>query len=384
MEVKDNIKNYYKFDFFSGLFFIAPVLVLFWQDNGLNLTEVMLLQSIFAILVILLEIPTGVVADKWGKRNSIVLASLLLLFYPVIQYFGSNFLHFAFGQLVYAMGVALMSGADSALLYDSLKQTKKEKTFSKVWGNTKSLLYLAGGIAAVVGGFVAHYSLRANWILVFLAWIITFIVSLQFIEPKASKKAKQDYLKHTFDSFKETFSNKPLLFLFLFAALFTMVHRIAFWFFQPYMQESGISITVFGVVWASFTIFAILGSQSAFKLERKLGYKRSLGFIILLMVGSLFLMSQFIVAAGIMLIFVTQYVRGFVQPVLEGYTHKLLNSEKRATLLSIQYSGGPLGFAIIAPIFGYIADKFSLSTSLLILSIFFGVAFMILMLWAKK
>ena len=354
MEVKDNIKNHYKFDFFSGLFFIAPVLVLFWQDNGLNLTEVMLLQSIFAILVILLEIPTGVVADKWGKRNSIVLASLLLLFYPVIQYFGSNFLHFALGQLVYAMGVALMSGADSALLYDSLKQTKKEKTFSKVWGNTKSLLYLAGGIAAVVGGFVAHYSLRANWILVFLAWIITFIVSLQFIEPKASKKAKQDYLKHTFDSFKETFSNKPLLFLFLFAALFTMVHRIAFWFFQPYMQESGISITVFGVV------------------------------IILLMVGSLFLMSQFIVAAGIMLIFVTQYVRGFVQPVLEGYTHKLLNSEKRATLLSIQYSGGPLGFAIIAPIFGYIADKFSLSTSLLILSIFFGVAFMILMLWAKK
>jgi len=386
MKNVSNIKKFYWFSFFSEWVFWVPVIVLFWQANGLSLTEIMILQSLFAISLVLLEVPTGIVADRVGRKQSLVWGSLFVVIGFTAYFLGHNFWQFFGAEFILAIGGSFISGANSAFVYDSLKQAKKENNFKQVWGNSKSLGYLAAAITGILGGFIAVYSLRLTWVPSIFGMIILFFVALSFTEPKHYKRVakSKSYLQHTKESFKEAFTNKNLLFLLLFNSILTLVARVSLWFYQPYMNQSGLPLVYFGVVWASFNIFAIVGSKSADKLENKLGERWSLWFMIIAMFLSLVFMSYWFALFGIVFIFLQQFVRGFSPPVLQDYTHKHLTSEKRATLLSIQNMAGSLVFAIFAPIYGYIADKYSLGTALLIVGASTFVGFSFLMLWNRK
>lgn len=386
MKIINNIKKFYWFSFLREWIFWVPVVVLFWQANGLSLTEIMVLQSLFAISIVLLEIPTGVVADKVGRKQSLVLGSFFLIIGFTTYFLGYNFWQFFGAEFILAIGAGFISGADSAFVYDSLKQTKKERDFKRVWGNSNSFGYFAAAITSIIGGFIAVYSLRLTWVPSIFGMVILFFVALSFTEPKHYKRVAQEksYLQHTKESFKEAFTNKNLLFLLLFSSLLFVVSRTSLWFYQPYMNQSGLPLAYFGIVWASFSIFAISGSKSANRLENKLGERWSLWFIIIAMFLSLVFMSYWFAIFGIVFIFLQQFVRGFSHPILQDYTHKHLNSEKRATLLSIQNMSGSLMFAVLAPLYGFFADKYSLSTALLIISISSFVAFSLLMLWNRR
>lgn len=388
MAIKDlsnNIKKFYTFSFLRELLFIIPVVVLFWQENGLSLTRIMILQAIYTLSIALFEVPTGVFADKIGRKQSLSIGAFILLAAAVVYSAGYNFWQFAIAEIIWGLGVTFTSGADSAFVYDTLKQTRKKHDFKKIWGHAKSLEYLAAGIAAVLGGFVATYSLRLNWVLVAFSMLFLFFVSLSFQEPKHYKKLKQKkYLVHTVECFKESLTNRNLLFLLLFSSLLSTMWGVALWFYQPYMNQSGLKIIYFGLVWASFSVFSIIGSKYAYKIEEKLKEKFSFWLIILANVLSLIFMSYWFVVWGVIFIFMQQFIRGFANPLLQDYTNKHLTSEKRATLLSIQNLSGKLMFSIFGPLFGYFADKYSLSTTLLITGVSFLLAFSLLMLWLKK
>jgi MFS family permease len=190
-------------------------------------------------------------------------------------------------------------------------------------------------------------------------------------------------LKHTLESFKKVGTNKNLLFLVLFHATLAVVLKISLWFYQPYMLKAGIPMLYFGIAWASLNIFSIAGSKLAHRVEGFLGVNRSLWLIILLSTLSLAFMSYWIVLFGMIFIFAQQFARGFAPPVVLDYTNKHLSSEKRATLLSIQSFAGGLSFAIFAPLYGWIADAYSLSTALIATAASFLVIFIILMIWKK-
>jgi len=383
--ISNNIKKFYIFSFLRELLFIIPVVVLFWQENGLSLTKIMILQAIYTLSIAIFEVPTGVFADKIGRKQSLTIGAFVLLIAAVVYSIGYNFWQFVIAEVVWGLGVTFASGADSAFVYDTLKQLKKEHDFKKIWGHSKSLEYLAAGTAAIVGGFVATYSLRLNWVLVAVSMLLLFFVSLSFKEPKHYQKlGRKNYWSHTIECFKESLTNKNLLFLLLFSSLLSTMWGIALWFYQPYMNQSGLKIAYFGLVWASFSIFAITGSKYAHKIEEKLKEKLSLWLIVLANILSLIFMSYWFIIFGFIFIVMQQFIRGFANPVLQDYTNKHLTSEKRATLLSIQNLSGKLMFTIFGPLFGYFADKFTLSTTLLITGITFLFAFSLLMIWGKN
>ena len=384
-KVKSNIWKFYLANFFREWMFIIPVVVLFWQENGLSLTQIMLLQSLFAISIVVFEVPTGVIADKWGRKQSMIFGSLFLIAGAIIYGFGHNFLQFFFAEATWGIGACFFSGADVAFVYDSLKQTKKVKDFKKVLGNAKSFGYLAAGISGIIGGFVAVYSMRLNWFLTAIGMFFLFFIVLAYVEPKHFEKiGKKKYLKHTAESFKEAFTNKNILFMLLFYSFLAVIARISLWFYQPYLKASGWNIAYIGIIWASFTLFAIFGSKSAHKLEKHLGVSKSLWFMIILSTLSLIFMSYWFVLFGIIFIYLQQFLRGFNPPVLSDYTNQHLSAGKRATLLSIQSFSGNLLFAIIGPFFGWFADTFSLKFALFLTGVIFFLAFALLMLWNFK
>ena len=78
-KLQSNIWKFYLFDIFGAMLFAVPIIVLFWQENGLSLTQIMILQSLFSIAMVILEIPTGYLADIYGRKNILLLSAISFL-----------------------------------------------------------------------------------------------------------------------------------------------------------------------------------------------------------------------------------------------------------------------------------------------------------------
>jgi len=136
-----NIKKYYLFKFFTEFMLVTPVVVLFWQANGLNLMQIMFLQSIFAFATFALEVPTGVIADKISRKLSLILGAITLIIGTLVYTLSNNFYQFALAEIIWGFGVCFFSGADSAFIYDSLKEIKKQDNFKKKFKMRQNTVY---------------------------------------------------------------------------------------------------------------------------------------------------------------------------------------------------------------------------------------------------
>ena len=154
---KDNLWKMYLLEFFRGLHFIGGVLVPFFTVwAGISLTQVFLLQSWFMMWVFLLEIPTGTIADRFGRKTSISLACFTAVIAPLVYASYPVFTVFLIGEFIWALGSALFSGANEALIYDTLKKIKQEKLSKKFFAKTRSMHLIALMIAAPIGSLIAQ------------------------------------------------------------------------------------------------------------------------------------------------------------------------------------------------------------------------------------
>ena len=158
---------------------LGPILVLFLIAKGLSFTEIMVLQSISAVAVVLFEVPTGAVADKIGRKESILLGALLwaisLGFYVV----GKSFPMFILAEVIFSLGATFKSGADNALIYDSLKVMGREKEFQSIEGKARSFALYAQAVGSIIAGFVYEVNTNLPFII-----SIALYVSNHYYNPK--------------------------------------------------------------------------------------------------------------------------------------------------------------------------------------------------------
>ena len=136
-----------------------PIIVLFFQEHGLSLTEVMIIQAIYSLSVAMFEIPSGYIADLFGRKHTIVLSTIFSFSgYLVFSFFG-GFYAFAAASTLVGIGGSLISGSDSALLYDTLLETGDKKTYTKIEGRNYAIGNFSEATAGILGGFLAVSSI---------------------------------------------------------------------------------------------------------------------------------------------------------------------------------------------------------------------------------
>jgi MFS family permease len=135
----------------SGMFSI-PIIVLFFAENGVNLREAIILQSLFALSSIVFEIPTGLFADNFGRKLSIILGGI----FSTIGFFaysvGYDFYGFLLAEMILALGMSFVSGADSALLLDTQREVEDSGVGIALEGKSRSAGMLSEAITSLVGG----------------------------------------------------------------------------------------------------------------------------------------------------------------------------------------------------------------------------------------
>lgn len=370
-KLNSNIWKIKLLEVLRGVFFAIPIIVLFLQANGLSLTQIMVLQSIYSIISVMLEIPSGYFADLHGRRNTLIIATVSGLIAIIGFSLGHTFVHFLIAEIFFALSLSFSSGTLSALVYDTLKDLNKEDQYKKTWGSIKFYGMVALAVSGILGGLMAgidlRYTLYAS--IPFFAAMIPLTLSLN--EPKRHKIiVKSGYLIKLFKILKDALvNNKKLRWIIIYSAIIFAFNQSTLWLYQPYFKISGLDVVYFGIVFASFQLIAAFSSKYAYIIEMKLGQKYSLGMLIFLLGGSFLFMGNFVFLFSFSFAFIQQFVRGFRAVVVSDFINRYTESSVRATILSAESFISRLAYAMVLPIIGWVADVYSIQQALIIMGL---------------
>lgn len=356
--------------FLSWMHLFAAVLVPFFRDwGGLDYTRIMLLNAWFMFCSFVLEVPTGTVADVFGRRTSLVLGFLLASAALLIYGSYPSFALFLAAEVVFALSFTLVSGADDALVYDTLVELDRAGEAKRTYARIESFK-LGGMVAgALVGAPVAGWlGLRAPMLLSAIPFVAAAALAWTLVEPGAEKRGARGRLADTLFAGLRYFRGHRELRVLVFDMVATgSLAWLIIWFYQPQLERAGVPIAYFGAVHALLCIAQIAVLQNVERLEAALGSKRRYLFFSALAPGFAYLalgldgrlvpsLVAILVAGGF----------GLTRlPLFIGYMNRFIPTEQRATVLSVASMLRTLAVAIVNPIAGWLAD-WSLPSALLI------------------
>ncbi|HKK62166.1 MAG TPA: hypothetical protein VJ951_06385, partial [Bacteroidales bacterium] len=263
-------------------------------------------------------------------------------------------------------GQSCVSGADSAMLYDSLAEKGNEKSYSKFEGRITSLGNIAEAGAALVGGALSTISLRTPYFGQIFIAALALPAAITLVEPVRHIKLINKDLREIIDISRfAIFGSRELRRNILFSAFTGCATLIMAWFAQPYFKYHEIDIKWYGLLWAALNITVAIGSFSAHKLESFLDQKVSIIMIALLIPLGYLSLSFLGLTGGIIVIFIFYLVRGYATPVLKDYINRVTGSDIRATVLSVRNFIIRINFSLLGPFLGYVKDDYDLPTALM-------------------
>ena len=364
---------------------VMPVITLYFQESGLLIRDIFVLQVIFSVAIIVLEVPSGYFADVFGRKWSLILGVVIGTSGFLMYYLAFGFWGFAIAEILLAASAAFLSGADSAFLYDTLQQYGATDQHTRHQGRIISATRVSEAVASLVGGFLATIIALKNIFLVeFLVMLVAIPIVFSMKEPKIPPRA--DKRKNIFQILSFALhENKKLLHLNIFSGVISTVTLVMVWFAQPYWGKLEVPLLYFGIMWAGLNMLVAVGAYFAHRLEKFFSFRTLFSFIAvspIVLYGLLALGIKYLALAVIPLFWV---LRGVFQPISLVYINRETDSSTRATVVSISQLFSRAFFSVLSPFLGWIADVWSLETAFLASAIVFGVLslFSFLLLYSK-
>jgi len=342
-----------------------PYVIPFYQSNGLDMHDIMILQAVYSVSILVLEIPSGYLADVIGRKKTLILGAILGFMGLAGYSMSYTFWGFLIAEIVLGFGQSFISGADSALLYDTLLNMKKQKKYIRYEGQMVSIGNVSEALAGLAGAGLATISLRMNYYvqtgIAFAAVPIAFLL----VEPVVHQQLKVLKFRTILQIVNYSLiQNGKLRQNIIFSSIIGACTLIMAWFVQPYFQEVSLPLPLFGIFWTMLNLTVGIAAFTAYRFERRIGQKFTIIMIAVLIPSGYLLAGWFQSLWGISIIFFFYFIRGLATPVLKDYINRDTSSEIRATVLSVRNMIIRLTFILIGPAMGYLSDHKGLSTSL--------------------
>lgn len=387
-----NIPLYYLFQFVRGFHFWLPIWFLFLQtEHGLAYVEIGLMEVLFGIATIIAEVPTGAIADRFGRRVALGMGAMGFAGATVL-FATLSFPSLIVGHLFMSITRTLMSGSDDALLYDSLRQLKRTDEYEKHAGRA-SAVATASLLAATIlaGPLVSVLDFRTVIIISAVGMGLAGLIALVLLEPprRESDFNEGDQPVHAstpgtavLDEIRRgiriSLQTRPVLWAILFGGILLATLDLPEFFIQPFVRSHGVDPAIGlldGLTYSAFMLPSfvglMLGAILAAPLAARLGERRALPavllvgglvFVPLLVADHLALVASFaLLAAG----------TAAVQPLAGGYINRRIPSDQRATVLSIFSLCTAVMITIVIGSASALVDAFSFQAG-------FGLAFALL------
>jgi predicted MFS family arabinose efflux permease len=359
-----NIRLLYAFWFLRDFQLWIPVWIVFLTvEQGFSLTAVTSAEGLYLVAVVLLEIPTGAVADRWGRSRSLALGAVFLGVSVLIFAFAGSFSVLLASFLLWSLAHTLMSGADMALLYDTLKEGGRLGDYERLASRGTALLWVGIGVATFLGGPVAAVvGIRATIFVGAATCALTALVALSIHEPpRAAPAAREAYFASIRSAIREAWASPAVRAVILLTGTAIAALESLHYLIQPYLLDRGVEVgPMFSMLQVPMIMAGIGGSLLAARVR---GRAVLLALVVVPALGGL---TYFALAMGpglsayaafpLMFVFASCLV-----PLASGYINRRIDSERRATVLSVQGMVMALTMAMLAATFGFVTDTWGIA-----------------------
>ena len=320
--------------------------------RGFSMLEIGMLESIFHIVSSSFEIPSGVVADVFGRKKTMVLASLVSFVSGLFMILSNNFWSVAFAIGFSALSYNLESGTREALAYDSLKFVDQEEKYNK-FASTEMMLYrITSSTATLCAGFALWLGYRKAYAFDILFSLIAIGIACSLREvyvsndentdntennnPNANKDTKiGNRLKNVItESWRFMITNKKARSIMVINALIGAVSTLVLFFLQAKLPLAGLNDALLGPALFVMGLGAAFGAKAA-GFFPKLKYKK---YIIISSIGVIFAFAMIFTELPYVMIlggFAGSFFDDFVEVRTDIILNEMIPSEQRATLISV-------------------------------------------------
>ena len=393
--IKQNnqIKKFCLYGFLKNLRFFEPYLYIYLiQVVHLNLFQIGTLFSIRGIIIYIFEVPSGILADQYGKKTELMICFIFYIASFFFFFLGGSYAIVTIAMVFFGLGEAFRSGTHKAMIYSYLEQKSwfEHKTF--VYGRTRSFSLIGSSLSAFVAIFliIRLPKMQAIFLFSIIPYILDFLLIWSYPnslnEQVESTISMKKFFTYTIKQLKNVFANKLLRKVVISSSLFDAIFKVLKDYIQPILKDiilvSGIYIIasmeadtqlkiILGLIYGVMYIFSSLVSRNVYRLNLKFKSDKlmDISFDIL---GIVFFIMFFAIKAKIMLVVILLYFFLYLlkdgrRPLAVDVFGDYMKRDERATVMSIESQIGSFFMIILAPVFGYIADSFGIATLFFIL-----------------
>ncbi len=381
-----NFRLFLAYRVLTRLLLFAPYIQLFiTKVRGLSQAEYGLLQGLYYLVAVAAEVPTGVLADRFGRKTILAVGAAINGIGCFVFASAHDFPTFALGELLFGLGTAFVSGADSALLYDSLAAEQREAEYPRAAGAAEASWLLATAIGYPLADrllVVDGNPVLAYWISGALS-LLGVVVAMLFLEPPPGER--QSAREITVGAIRDVVTVPGVLRVIAYSVgVFALLRASVVLFFQPVLEAQGIPPDFYGTILAAMNL---VGAVAALRAHRWLARRERA--VVVLVPGALLFMFLLLpilrTPAGAALFFVQGAAFG-LYPVL---TRHLLNrlvpsARRRATILSLDSLACRVAFSPMAVFAGWALGHVDLATALLATALLACVPILVIPLLKRK
>ncbi|MCK4758285.1 MAG: MFS transporter [Thermoplasmata archaeon] len=388
------------YGFLKNLRFFDPFILLFFMDAGLSFLSIGLLYAIREIFINIFELPTGFLADTFGRRKSMILSFSFCLAAFLIFYIFPGFWFYALAMVFLAAGEAFRSGTHKAMILDYLKLRKIEHKKVEYYGRTRSASQLGSAISALIAIVLVIYT--GDYRIVFLASTIPYVAELFLMASypayldgdiargrERTRAGLKNSFSDTWRSFVSIFKSRNAMRGIMNSSVFGGVFRASKEYLQPVLEAQAIALPVFlylvdqeriailvGLTYFFLYLMTSLTSRSAGRIASKLS-EVSRGINTTFVIGAaLLIISGFSTYMGWYPVAVASFIGLYIihnirRPMNVGYISDTIPSKVMATGLSVESQVKSMVTAVFAPLIGYLADVYGVGQALAVVGIIY-------------
>ena len=387
MQIKRD-SQFYRFaayGFLKNLRFFDPFLILFFMEMGLSFLQIGTLISVREVATNLLELPTGIIADLYGRRLSMVLSMVSYLSSFMVFYFFPSFYVYMIAMIAFAFGEAFRTGTHKAMILEYLRINGMTDMKVHYYGATRAASQLGSAINALIAAFLVFYS--GSYKIVFLASVLPYaanLINLMLYPKELDGELRTGEKRETIKAFLGIFRNGDALKGVLNSSLYDAFFKVVKEYLQPILKALALGLPIMiafsaeqrtsvivGVVYFVIYIATSYASKNAGKLSGKFGtearalnYTYIFGAVLIIFSGIFQIFALQVLA--VLIFFFLFILENFRRPINISYISDNIDHKTMASGLSVESQLKTLLMAIFAPLIGFMADKLGVGLAITI------------------
>nr|WP_244605548.1 MFS transporter [Halorussus marinus] len=338
------VLKYYLYKSTKAVEFYRPIMYLFFLAQGLSFTQIAILEALYNVTTLVGEIPTGYVGDRIGRRNSLLVGTVLIAVTLLGIGLSESFLALAVLYVCWSMGYNFRSGSEDAWLYDTLTDDLSESEFAHVRGRGESASLAVGAVAAITGGYLGSIDLSYPWFVAAAVTGLGAVVVLTLGEPESYRETDADdlSLRRTVGIVRDALSSRNLRsFILYYYVLYAAVTYLVFVFVQPIFETVVVSVGVsesqveslLGWFYAGYSLVGAVISYYTGAIKETIGV-RSWFLILPFVVGTALVGMYFVPILALPTFLVARGLSDVTRSFAGQYVNDRIETLGRATVLS--------------------------------------------------